>query len=199
MSAAGNVEVVDEVAGVAKREPRPGTQSPDIGFMSKLSFAAHLDPEPYGEIARDPSCGFKVALLVAVAGLGHGIAAYSAFGPMALVVSTLGGLCFWLLLSSVIFALGRSFAPSHVPWAVVARGIGVAAFALPLVAINATGHSELLKLGVHVFVYTIATVSVVIATKEALAVPIARALPIGLLGICISVACVLLVLPIVAG
>jgi hypothetical protein len=201
MSPASNAGSAEGRGGASHDDAAPPVErrAPEVGFLTRLSFAAHLEAEPYGEIARDPACSWQVSVVVALAGLAHGVAFYSSFGPAALVVATIGALSFWLVLSSSIFLLGRLLAPEPVGWGVVTRGVGVAAFAMVLVAISAIGQHELLKLGIHVLAYSISIAAVVVATHEVLRVSVARALAIGLGAIALTAAGVVLLLPWVVG
>jgi len=136
-------------------------------FGARLLGAARFDPALFDAVGRDRKAGLEAAEIVLLGGLARGLWAYPVEGLRGFVVGTVLAPVFWLIASTVVYAIARRIYGRRVEYGPLLRGLGFAAFPLVLLGLGILPIPGL-SLFVQLLAHTLAAVAVVIATRQAL-------------------------------
>ncbi len=158
---------------MASAQPAPGR--PSASFPRRLFGALRLEGAAFESVEQDPHSMSQAAALVVVAGLARGVGAFSSEGWPALLGSPVVAVAVWLASGVLIHGIGvRRFGYSS-DYPELLRTIAFAAAPLLLLAgcaLPLGGGVSWLWVGAHAW----ATLALVVAVREALDVPLDRAL-----------------------
>ena len=176
-------------ARVDSAQPSARKTAPEVGFLSQLSFAVHLDMGAVRAVAVDAANGWKVACIVALGGCAIAVASASST-PAVFVAGLAVAFSGWLAGATAIWILARGLGHDRADLGELARGLGLMSFPLMLLALPTfAGEAPLMLLrGFEVFVYSLAAANWVLVTRELVRSSMPAATGIGLVGICIAAA-----------
>ncbi len=158
---------------MASAEPVPAR--PRASFVRRLLGALRLEGRAFESVEEDPNAMPQAAAVVVVAGLARGVGALASEGWPALIGSPVVAVVVWLASGVLIWGIGvRKFHYTS-DYPELLRTTAFAAAPLLVLAgcaLPLGGLSTWLWLGAHAW----ATLALVVAVREALDVPLDRAL-----------------------
>lgn len=149
-------------------------------FGRRVLGALTLDASVYAEVEHDPPALWQASVIVAVAGLGRGLAARAADEPIGLVASIVVALAGWVIVTFLLWLVGVVLDHDTSSFFELLRTVGFAASPMLLLALAAVPllSAAPAVLTIKFLTHVAAGVALVVAAREALDVSTQRAIVI---------------------